>query len=58
MKWMFRRIVLRKKLDKERIKLTEIVREVASEPSQELLKRCALNGWKVLKQEVERIQRK
>ena len=53
MKVHFRRVMLRKKLDKEPIELMEIVEESAQVPSQELRLRCALNGWKMLNEAKE-----
>lgn len=50
MKWRFRRIMLRKKLDKDKVKLKEIVDNIASETDVMLRQRCALNGWKMLSQ--------
>ena len=57
MKWIYRRKVLRKKLDKEPVKLKEIVPEVASKLSSEFRLKCALNGWKMLKQANEEINK-
>ena len=58
MKWIFRRTVLRKKIDKEPIKLKEIVPEVASKMSSKLCHQCALNGWKMLQAASDKINGK
>ena len=48
MKWIFRREILRLKMNKERVSLKEIVPNVASKLEREFNLRCALNGWKML----------
>ena len=49
--------MLRKKLDKDAVKLKEIVPEVASKLSSEFRLKCALNGWKMLRQANEGINK-
>ena len=49
--------MLRKKLDKDAVKLKEIVPEVASKLTSEYRLKCALNGWKMLRKANEDINK-
>ena len=57
MKWLYRREILRRKLDLERVQLKIIVPEIIDKVNSQFILKCASKGWRTLRDKSLQIER-